>query len=194
MNGIPAHLARWRERQRGRQAGLSSTSSARGRSTCRRPDVGTGPVPVTSPLPAAPAPPLTATRGRRRHAGLLPLAGQAGGSDAQFAMPAGREDRHLRRSHHGAAKPGDVLILWGTGFGPTDAGRRRRHPGARRQDLQYKPGHHQARDHRCAGVRRRASPGFAGLYQIAIQVPQRWPTATTRIKATVSGALPLRTE
>ena len=88
------------------------------------------------------------------------------------------------------AKPGDTIILWGTGFGPTT-------PAAPQgvetpTDTTYSTstlpsvtiGNVTATVYGAA-----LAPGFAGLYQVAIQVPTsltngNWPIVATVGKAT----------
>ena len=86
-----------------------------------------------------------------------------------------------------AAKPGDVLILWGTGFGPTSppvaAGIQV--PGDRvynSSPVTVKIGSADAQVFGAA-----LSPGFVGLYQIAIQVPASMADGDYPLVATVSG-------
>jgi uncharacterized protein (TIGR03437 family) len=87
-----------------------------------------------------------------------------------------------------AAKPGDVLILWGTGFGRTNPVVE---PGVLvPAGAQYN----------CAPVTVKLgatdpllfgcalSPGWAGLYQVAIQVPSSLPDGDYPLKVTVGGA------
>lgn len=68
------------------------------------------------------------------------------------------------------AKPGDTIILWGTGFGPTNpavpSGQLTSGAPAVVNQPVVTVGGVQAKLFGCA-----LSPGFAGLYQIAIQVP-----------------------
>ena len=86
-----------------------------------------------------------------------------------------------------AAKPGDVLILWGTGFGPTSppvaAGIQV--PG----DKQYSSSPVTVKigsaDAQVFGAA--LSPGFVGLYQVAIQVPASMADGDYALTATVSG-------
>ncbi|MEO8370105.1 MAG: hypothetical protein ABI806_12970, partial [Candidatus Solibacter sp.] len=87
-----------------------------------------------------------------------------------------------------AAKPGDVLILWGTGFGPTTppvaAGIQV--PGDRvynSSPVTVKIGTADAQVFGAA-----LSPGFVGLYQVAIQVPASLADGDYPLVATVSGA------
>jgi uncharacterized protein (TIGR03437 family) len=86
------------------------------------------------------------------------------------------------------AKPGDVIILWGTGFGPTT-------PAA-------PIGVQVPSDQAYATVNpvtvtvgglpaqvfgAALAPGFAGLYQVAIQVPANAPNGDLPVVATVAG-------
>jgi uncharacterized protein (TIGR03437 family) len=86
-----------------------------------------------------------------------------------------------------AAKPGDVIVLWGTGFGPTTppvpAGI------AVPSDKVYNTSPVTIKigtvDAQVFGSA--LSPGFAGLYQMAIQVPASLADGDYPLKATVSG-------
>jgi uncharacterized protein (TIGR03437 family) len=87
-----------------------------------------------------------------------------------------------------AAKPGDVLILWGTGFGRTN-------PVVELGVLVPA-----GTQYNCAPVTVKLgpadplvfgcalSPGFAGLYQVAIQVPSSLSDVDYPLKVTVGGA------
>jgi uncharacterized protein (TIGR03437 family) len=85
------------------------------------------------------------------------------------------------------AKPGDVIILWGTGFGPTTpaAPVGVQVPG----DQLYKiDGVTVTIDNAPAQVFGTAlSPGFAGLYQVAIQVPSTARDGDLPVVASVGG-------
>jgi uncharacterized protein (TIGR03437 family) len=87
-----------------------------------------------------------------------------------------------------AAKPGDVLILWGTGFGPTTppvtAGIRV--PGDKVYNTNPVAVKIGTADATVFGGA--LSPGFAGLYQVAIQVPASLADGDYALKATVAGA------
>jgi uncharacterized protein (TIGR03437 family) len=85
-----------------------------------------------------------------------------------------------------AAEPGDVLILWATGFGPTTPAQI--------------PGVLASGTHNVAPpvkvtvggvpvsvIGAALSPGLAGVYQIAIQLPDSVPSGEVLIKATVGG-------
>jgi uncharacterized protein (TIGR03437 family) len=82
------------------------------------------------------------------------------------------------------AKPGDVLILWGTGFGATDpetpAGVVVSAAAVTRTAPSITVGG--------AGVTVLGvalSPGSAGLYQVAIQLPSSLPTGDVAVQATL---------
>jgi uncharacterized protein (TIGR03437 family) len=87
-----------------------------------------------------------------------------------------------------AAKPGDVVILWGTGFGPTtppvEAGIQVPSDGKQYNSspVTIKIGSSDAEVFGSA-----LSPGFAGLYQVAIRVPASLADGDYALKATVSG-------
>jgi uncharacterized protein (TIGR03437 family) len=84
-----------------------------------------------------------------------------------------------------AAKPGDVIILWGTGFGPTTpaAPTGMQVPGDKTYSTSTLPA--VTIDNLPAKVFGAAlAPGYAGLYQVAIQVPASladgdWPVVAT---------------
>jgi uncharacterized protein (TIGR03437 family) len=86
------------------------------------------------------------------------------------------------------ARPGDVIILWGTGFGPTS-------PSAPvgvvlPSDKTYStanPVTVTVGDIPAHVYGAALAPGFAGLYQIAIQVPVSAPDGDLPVVATVSG-------
>jgi uncharacterized protein (TIGR03437 family) len=87
-----------------------------------------------------------------------------------------------------AARPGDVLILWGTGFGRTNPVVE---PGVlvpagilyNCAPVTVKLGATDPLVFGCA-----LSPGSAGLYQVAIQVPSSLPDGDYPLKVTVGGA------
>jgi uncharacterized protein (TIGR03437 family) len=85
-----------------------------------------------------------------------------------------------------AAKPGDTLILWGTGFGPTTPPQ---NPG-----LLTSGTHNLAQQVTVTvgGVSANVvgaalSPGLAGVYQIAIKLPDSVPAGDVLVKAKVGG-------
>jgi len=88
-----------------------------------------------------------------------------------------------------AAKPGDVIILWGTGFGPTSPPAP---PGAETPSnttyntatkVSVKVGTESATVYGAA-----LAPGYAGLYQVAIQIPASLANGDYPVVATISGA------
>ncbi len=84
-----------------------------------------------------------------------------------------------------AAKPGDVIILWGTGFGPTSPAvpEGEETPGDQTYSTSTLP---TVKINSISSLVYGAAlaPGFAGLYQVAIQVPSSitdgdWPIVTS---------------
>jgi uncharacterized protein (TIGR03437 family) len=87
------------------------------------------------------------------------------------------------------AKPGDVVILYGTGFGPTNPmpGQGFETPSNTTYNTQTLPT--VTVDNVPATVYGAAlAPGFAGLYQVAIQVPSSLSAGNWPVVATISGA------
>jgi uncharacterized protein (TIGR03437 family) len=87
-----------------------------------------------------------------------------------------------------AAKPGDVIILWGTGFGPTAPASPTgvQVPGDQTYSTSTLPT--VTINGVAATVYGAAlAPGFAGLYQIAIQVPPSLGNGTWPVVATIGG-------
>jgi uncharacterized protein (TIGR03437 family) len=88
-----------------------------------------------------------------------------------------------------AAKPGDVLILWGSGFGPTTPGVAvgAETPSDKTYSTSTLPT--VMIDNIPATVYGAAlAPGFAGLYQVAIQVPASLANGDWPIVASIGGA------
>ena len=88
-----------------------------------------------------------------------------------------------------AAKPGDVIILWGTGFGPTSPAA----PGGVQvpADRTYSTSALPAitiNNVPATMYGAALAPGFAGLYQVAIQVPASLADGDWPIVATMGGA------
>ncbi len=87
-----------------------------------------------------------------------------------------------------AAKPGDIIILWGTGFGPTNpaAPPGEPVPGDTTYSTTTLPS--VTINNVAAKVYGAAlSPGSGGLYQVAIQVPSSIPDGDWPIQATIGG-------
>jgi uncharacterized protein (TIGR03437 family) len=149
------------------------------------PDVGTGPVPVTVTNANGTSAAFTATVAQQAPAFFLWPNNQAIATrqDASLAV----KDGTFAGSTTVAAKPGDVLILWGTGFGPTTptvpAGIQV--PGGQQYNcspVTISLGSASPQVFGCA-----LSAGFAGLYQVAIQVPSTMADGDYAIQATVNG-------
>jgi uncharacterized protein (TIGR03437 family) len=87
------------------------------------------------------------------------------------------------------AKPGDVIILWGTGFGPTSpaAPAGMQTPSTTTYNTattaSVTVGGKPATVYGAA-----LAPGYAGLYQIAIQIPAGLANGDYPIVATIAGA------
>lgn len=85
-----------------------------------------------------------------------------------------------------AAKPGDVLILWGTGFGPTNPAQ----PAG--VEVSGAPAAVTAPVITVGGapaslIGVALSPGNAGLYQVAIQLPVSLPSGALAVQASQGG-------
>jgi uncharacterized protein (TIGR03437 family) len=84
------------------------------------------------------------------------------------------------------AKPGDVLILWATGFGPTSpasaAGAENAGSHLITTMISVTVGGETA-----IVVGAALSPGLAGVYQVAIQLPANTPSGDVLIQATIGG-------
>jgi uncharacterized protein (TIGR03437 family) len=85
-----------------------------------------------------------------------------------------------------AAKPGDVIILWGTGFGPTSplitAGQTVDKPATLVEPVRVTIGGLPAEY--LGGA---LSPGSAGLYQIAVRIPEPAPDGDLLVVTEVGG-------
>ena len=152
------------------------------------PDVPAGPVTVTVTAPGGTSASFTVTADAYGPA-FFPWPGNqvvAARTDYSYAVKAG--------TFAGAttipAKPGDVLILWATGFGPTTPAPP---PGVA---VPSTTGYPTATlptvtiDSIPATVYGAAlAPGSAGLYQIAIQVPPSLSDGDWTIQASIGGAL-----
>src|SRR5260370_32527092 len=149
------------------------------------PDVGTGPVPVTVTTAGGTSVAVTATVTAQAPAFFLWPNNQAvatRNSDASLAVKNGT----FAGTTTVAAKPGDVLSLWATGFGPTTP------PVAAGIQVPSDTIHNTSPVTVTIGTANAQvfgsalSPGYAGLYQVAIQVPTPMPDGDYPIKATGS--------
>jgi uncharacterized protein (TIGR03437 family) len=87
-----------------------------------------------------------------------------------------------------AAKPGEVMILWGTGFGPTTPAAQTGIvvPGDQTYSTSVPPTL-TINNQRATVFGAALAPGFAGLYQIAIQVPDLLADGNWPVIATIGG-------
>ncbi|MEO8593329.1 MAG: IPT/TIG domain-containing protein [Candidatus Solibacter sp.] len=158
-----------------------------GQINVQAPDIGAGPVPVTVKTPGGTSLAVTATVVAQAPAFFQWPGSQAvatRNSDGSLAVKAGT----FAGANTLAAKPGDVLILWGTGFGPTSpavaAGIQV--PSDKLYSTSPVTVKIGSADATVFGAA--LSPGYAGLYQIAIQVPASMADGDYPLTATVSGA------
>src|SRR4051794_8544416 len=86
-----------------------------------------------------------------------------------------------------AAKPNDVLILWGTGFGPTNPAVPAGTVVTGAPAVVTPPTITLNNSISAPVIGAALSPGSAGLYQIAIQLPGNTPTGDVTIQASVGG-------
>jgi uncharacterized protein (TIGR03437 family) len=85
-----------------------------------------------------------------------------------------------------AAHPGDVLVLWATGFGPTSP---LQAPGVLASGVHnvVQPVTVTIGGMPATVIGAALSPGLAGVYQIAIQLPNQLSSGDVPLKATVGG-------
>ena len=167
-----------------KQAYISFVSP--GQINAQAPDVGTGPVPITVTTAGGTSVAVTATVAAQMPAFFLWPNNQVvatRNSDASLAVKNGT----FPGATTVAAKPGDVLILWATGFGPTTP------PVAAGIQVPSDTIHNTSPVTVTIGTANAQvfgsalSPGYAGLYQVAIQVPTPMADGDYPIKATVNG-------
>jgi uncharacterized protein (TIGR03437 family) len=150
------------------------------------PDVGPGPVSVVVTTPSGSSTPVTVTAAVYGPAFFLWPGSQivATRQDFSLAVKAGT----FAGSPTVAAKPGDVLILWATGFGPTSPAPAAgvAVPGDKVYSTATAPAI--TINNVPALVYGAAlAPGSAGLYQIAIQVPLSLADGDWPIQASIGG-------
>lgn len=149
------------------------------------PDAGTGSLAVTVGTPSGTSAVVNATSQTLGPAFFLwpgnqPVATR--NSDASFAVKPGT----FTGATTVAAKPGDVLILWGTGFGPTN-------PAVTSGEQTPSDKVYNTASPVTVTINNTAAtvfgaalaPGFAGLYQVAIQVPASLADGDWPIKASI---------
>jgi len=152
------------------------------------PDLPAGPTTVTVTTPGGTGASFTTTASLYGPAFFLWPGSQAVATrqDYSYAVKAGT----FAGATTVAAKPGDVLVLWGTGFGPTmpAAPVGVSVPGSGGYATASAPT--VTIDNTSAIVYGAAlAPGSAGLYQIAIQVPTTLADGDWPIQASIGGAL-----
>jgi uncharacterized protein (TIGR03437 family) len=150
------------------------------------PDVGTGQLSVTVTNPNGTTAPATVVLQAVAPAFFLWASKYAVATRRDFSWAV--ENGTFQDVTTTPAKPGDAIILWGTGFGPTDPAAP---PGvqvptdktyATLNPVTVKVGGVAAQVYGAA-----LAPGFAGLYQVAIQVPLSVPDGDLPVVATVRG-------
>jgi len=150
------------------------------------PDVGTGPVPVTVTTPSGTSVAVTANVTALSPAFFLWPGSQVvatHNSDGGLAV----KDGTIAGAITVAAKPGDVLILWGTGFGSTTPPVAAGIQVPADQVYNTAPVSVQIGSATAQVFGAARSPGFAGLYQVAIQVPASLADGDYVLKATIGG-------
>ena len=151
------------------------------------PDVGTGPVPVTVTTAGGTSVSVTATVAAQVPAFFLWPGNQVVATRNPDASSGG-EERHLRGSDHGCRQARRCADSLGHRLWSHHAAGRCRNSSALGQDLQYRVRSPSRSARPNAQVFGSAlSPGYAGLYQVAIQVPASMADGDYPIKATVSG-------
>jgi uncharacterized protein (TIGR03437 family) len=150
------------------------------------PNIGTGPtqVKVTNSLGTSPA--FSSTSATFSPAFFLWPGGYAVATRSDFSLAI--KNGTFAGLTTTPAKPGDVLILWGTGFGPTT-------PSAPVGEVVPANATYSTKDSVTVTVGKTAAtvygaalaPGFAALYQVAIQVPTTLANGDYPVVATIGG-------
>ncbi len=159
---------------------------SRGQINLLAPDVGFGPLPLTVTTASGTSATFTVTSDQYGPAFFEWPNGQPVATRQDFTWAV--KDGTFSGTPTTPAKPGDVIILWGTGFGPTN-------PiapigAAVPSDKTYSTTtlSQVTIDNLQATVYGAAlAPGFAGLYQIAIQVPTSMADGDWPVQASIGG-------
>ena len=150
------------------------------------PNIGTGSIPVTVTNPAGSSDAMMVTAGQFAPAFFTWRGSQAAATRRDFSLAA---KSGTFASATRAAKPGEVIILWGTGFGPTSPGAPQGVPVPRDQVYSTSTLPTVTINGVPATVYGAAlAPGYAGLYQVPIQVPPSLGSGDWAVKATIGGA------
>ena len=150
------------------------------------PDIGPGSTSVTVTNSAGTSPAATATASTFGPAFFLWAGKYAVATHQDLSWAA--KDGTIQGVNTMPTKPGEVIILWGTGFGPTNppAPAGVRVPSDRTYStatpVSVTVGGTSTQVYGTA-----LSPGFAGLYQVAIQIPPSAPTSDLPVVAAVNG-------
>ena len=150
------------------------------------PDLGPGPVPVTVTNSAGTSAAVMVTASTFGPAFFLWPNNQAVATHQDFSLAA--KAGTFAGVTTVAAKPGDVIILWGTGFGPTIpvAPSGVETPGSTTYSTSTLP-KITLNDLPVTVYGAALAPGFAGLYQVAIQVPSSMADGDWPVEATIGG-------
>jgi uncharacterized protein (TIGR03437 family) len=150
------------------------------------PDVGFGPVLLTVTTPGGTSATFTVTSNQYGPAFFEWPNGQPVATRQDFSWAV--KNGTFSGATTTPAKPGDVIILWGTGFGPTNpiAPFGAPVPSDKTYSTTILPD--VTINNIPATVYGAAlAPGFAGLYQIAIQVPASLADGDWPVEATIGG-------
>lgn len=151
------------------------------------PDVGFGPLPLTVTTPGGASATFTVTSNQYGPAFFEWPNNQPVATWQDFSYAA--KNGTFPGTTTISAKPGDVIILWGTGFGPTNPIAPSGEPVPSDKTYSTTTLPDITIDNIPATVYGAAlASGFAGLYQIAIQVPSSIADGDWPIQASIGGA------
>jgi uncharacterized protein (TIGR03437 family) len=150
------------------------------------PDVGSGQLPVTVTTAGGASNTFTVTSSEYGPAFFQWPNGQPVATRQDFSWAV--KDGTFPGAATVPAKPGDVIILWGTGFGPTNPGTPVGGPvpGTATYSTTSLP-KVTINDVSATVYGAALAPGFGGLYQVAIQVPASIPDGDWPVQAGIGG-------
>jgi uncharacterized protein (TIGR03437 family) len=148
-------------------------------------NIGTGPLAVVVTTPAGPSAPSSVLSSTYWPAFFLWPGNQAVATHTDFTWAV--KNGTFAGTTTVAAKPGETIILWGTGFGPTNppAPEGRQVPVATYATTNSPSLLVLATNATVFGAA--LAPGYAGLYQIAFQVPAGFPDGDYPINGSIGG-------
>jgi uncharacterized protein (TIGR03437 family) len=150
------------------------------------PDVGSGPLPLTVTTAGGTSATFTVTSNQYGPAFFEWPSGQPVATRQDFSWAV--KNGTFLGTATTPAKPGDVIILWGTGFGPTNPSAPFGTPVPSDKTYSTTTLPDVTIDNIPATVYGAAlAPGFGGLYQIAIQVPTSIADGDWPIQASIAG-------